>query len=90
MGKQYSRPPAAGDTVEHSQQLDTTWKPGPGQKWADAPHVVMEISRVQHARRVWYRPQGGSGPGFVADPIEMGEGGPIVREWLRQTGGEDS
>lgn len=63
-----------GDRFEHARQLDLTWTPGPGQRYADAPHAVCTVTRVAQGL-VWYG-------GFVADEADMVEGGPIVRRWL--------
>ena len=63
-----------GDRFEHARQLDLSWTPGPGQRYADAPPAVCAVTRVAQGR-VWYG-------GFVADEAEMREGGTIVRRWL--------
>jgi hypothetical protein len=41
----------------HARQLDTTWRPGPGQRYADGPKQVMEITRVATGT-AYYRPAG--------------------------------
>ena len=74
-----------GDRFEHARQLDTTWKPGPGQRYADAPHVIMEVSRVVRGVNpddsatwiVYYRPAGTTGAGFVTELATL-----PVRRWL--------
>lgn len=67
-----------GARFEHARQLDPTWRPGPGQKYADAPHVIMEITAVRRLA-VYYRPVGSTGAGFVGTVFEMGS---VVARWL--------
>jgi hypothetical protein len=58
---------------EHSRQITGSPKAG------TAKPVVMEITRTA-GRRVWYRPVGTKGTGFVADVDKM-EG--LVKSWLQ-------
>lgn len=37
--------PVVGMLYEHATRLDPGWKPGPGQKYADAPREVMRVTR---------------------------------------------
>jgi hypothetical protein len=53
-------------TFTHDRHLDTDWKPGPGQKYTDAPKRVYEVSRVTRTG-VYYRLPGSSRPGWVMD-----------------------
>lgn len=50
-------PLARGFTFTHERMLDTTWRPGPGQKYADAPKVTMVVSRVTRDL-VYFKPAG--------------------------------
>lgn len=45
--------PKRGLQFTHHTFLDTDWKPGPGQRYVDAPHVRMVITRVS-STTVWY------------------------------------
>lgn len=42
-----------GETFVHDRLLDTDWKPGPGEKYADAPKALMVITRTT-SDQVWY------------------------------------
>lgn len=70
-----------GMRFEHARQFDTTWTPGPGQRYADAPKAIMEITRVATGT-AWYRPVGSTGHGFRSATAEMIEGGGVVGRWL--------
>ena len=37
---------ARGATFTHDRLLDTTWRPGPGQRYTDAPKARMRVFRV--------------------------------------------
>lgn len=56
--------PRRGDEFVHATFLDVTWKPGPGQKYADAPHARMVVTRVT-ATTVYYRLAGAQEFGAV-------------------------
>jgi hypothetical protein len=77
--------PRKGDRFRHARQLDTSWRPGPGQRYADAPHAVMVVTRVVRrgpAVRVWYGVDAGEGcarGAFVADLAGLDD---VVAEWL--------
>lgn len=43
----------AGMVFRHRRILDPAWKPGPGQRYADAPKAVCRVTRVV-AGTVWY------------------------------------
>ena len=73
-----------GMRFEHARQLRTDWSPGPGQRYADAPKVTMEITRVATGT-AWYRPVGTTGSGFTASVVDMVEGGGVVGRWLCAT-----
>lgn len=36
-----------GDTFTHPTMLDTSWKPGPGQKYADGPKAQCRVTRTR-------------------------------------------
>lgn len=60
---------ARGYLFTHPRMLDVSWQPGPGQKWADAPHAVCEVTRVAGGR-VWFR-YAGEGGRFVASLADV-------------------
>jgi hypothetical protein len=71
--------PKAGQRFRHARQLDVTWQPGPGQRYADAPKATMVVTRVA-AGRVWYgldepRPRGS----WVERSEDLHH---VVGEWL--------
>lgn len=66
-----------GDRFEHARQLDTTWRPGPGERYADAPHAVMVVTAVTR-RRVYYRCVDG-GPSWCSSPPAFEA---VVSRWL--------
>lgn len=68
-----------GDRFVHATQLDLNWKPGPGQKYADAPKRIMTVTYTR-GDSVWYGP--GEKGLFVASLHQMVEGGRIVGSWL--------
>ena len=70
--------PRVGDRFEHARQLNTAWKPGPGQKYADAPHAIMEVTRIA-SPIIYYRPLGSHGAAFYASRDEFNT---IVARWL--------
>lgn len=37
-----------GTIFRHGRMLDPNWKPGPGQKYADAPKAVCRVTGVRH------------------------------------------
>lgn len=37
----------------HARRLDTSWTPGPGERYADAPPAVCRVTAVRHGR-VYY------------------------------------
>ena len=42
-----------GDEFTHDRKLDLSWKPGPGQRYKDAPRARMRVTRVtQHT--IWF------------------------------------
>ena len=46
-GRAAVRPgPKPGDTFTHKHYLDPWWKPAEGERYSDAPHAVMEVTRV--------------------------------------------
>ena len=45
--------PKRGQRFTHDSFADPNWKPTDGQRWADAPKAVMEITRVT-SETVWY------------------------------------
>lgn len=66
-----ARVPNVGDRFEHARMLDTTWRPGPGQGYANAPKLIMKVTRVAMGT-VYYRPDdGGSIALFKATPTEL-------------------
>lgn len=67
-----------GARFVHARQLDVDWTPGPGQRYADAPHAVMEITHVARGQ-VWYRPVGADGTAFVVDADRLEA---VVGSWL--------
>lgn len=48
----------------HLRFLDTTWKPGPGQRYADAPKVQCRVTRMT-VTSVYYRHLDGKGGGCM-------------------------
>ena len=68
--------PKIGLTFTHARHLDTDWKPGPGQRYADAPHRVYRVSRVT-STSVYFTGLNGTGH-FSVDRDKWGEvyGGP--------------
>jgi hypothetical protein len=42
--------PKRGDLFRHATHLDLSWKPGPGEKWADAPHAVCQVTTVRNGQ----------------------------------------
>lgn len=40
------RAPQRGDEFTHLHMLDPWWQPGPGERYVDAPHARMVITRV--------------------------------------------
>ena len=54
-----------GDRFVHPHMLNLEWTPGPGQKLAkDAPHAVMEVTKVA-GRCVYFGYAGSGSGGFV-------------------------
>lgn len=41
-----------GARFTHHRLLDPSWRPGPGERYADAPHAEMVVTRVT-AYTVW-------------------------------------
>ena len=39
-----------GDRFEHARLLDTAWRPGPGERYADAPHAICRVTAVRSGR----------------------------------------
>jgi len=52
-----------GDEFTHDHKLDLSWKPGPGQKYADAPKARMQVTRVTN-NTIWFTYAGQTGPGW--------------------------
>ena len=42
-----------GARFVHARLLDPDWRPGPGERYADAPHAVCRVTAVR-AGRVYY------------------------------------
>lgn len=59
-----------GDAFIHDTRLDTTWRPGPGEKYADGPHEVMQVFRATRDR-VWFGPVGATRSDTVMDRAEF-------------------
>lgn len=70
-----------GMRFTHARQLDTSWRPGPGQKYTEGPKAQMEISSTR-GTVVYYRALGAKHGQFIANVEEMAEGGSIVGQWL--------
>jgi hypothetical protein len=49
---------ARGFRFTHDRMLDTGWTPGPGQRYADAPKVECEVTKVTPTT-VYYRADSG-------------------------------
>jgi hypothetical protein len=58
--------PKPGDRFRAAHILDPGWKPGPDQKYADAPKAVMAVTRVT-AHTVWYGYADAGKAGWRAD-----------------------
>lgn len=86
--------PRVGDQFTHRRQLDLDWKPGPGQKHADAPKARMQVTRVAQGT-VWFRNVSTTQPGVSCMSVEQwladyGTGaltGPVPGSHLPGTGG---
>jgi hypothetical protein len=73
----------AGDRFEHARQLDPDWRPGPGQRYADAPMRGMRVTRVTFDT-IYYRPDDDGTKGvFVAARGELHN---VVGRWLTEEG----
>ena len=57
--------PRLGLVFTHARYLDPDWTPGPGQRYGDAPHARMTVTRVTDFA-VYYRYAAGGGR-FVMD-----------------------
>ena len=62
--------PVRGWRFTHDRHLDTDWKPGPGQRYTDAPKRVCEVSRVTRYT-VWYRVAGSKAVSWTLDRDEF-------------------
>lgn len=51
---------AKGFQFTHSTMLDTSWRPGPGEKYSDVPHAVMVVTKVTRDT-VYFRPAAAEG-----------------------------
>ena len=49
-------------TFTHRHALDLDWKPGPGQKWKDAPKAQMRVAKMTDTT-VYYTYANDPGPG---------------------------
>ena len=51
-----------GTIFRHARLLDPDWTPGPGERYADAPHAVCRVTATRGGR-VYYRLGTEPGPG---------------------------
>lgn len=70
-----------GRRFRHKRQLDPAWRPGPGQRYADAPKRELVVSRITRSR-VWYKAP--ETPETVAGWVALRDDflADIVDEWL--------
>lgn len=58
--------PRPGDLFRHATFLDPYWKPGPGERYADAPRAVCQVTAVRKGQ-VFYTYADHPGRGFHVD-----------------------
>jgi hypothetical protein len=61
---------ARGATFTHDRMLDPTWRPAPGQRYADGPKARMVVTRVA-GPMVWYGYVGAGRAGWRMDRDEF-------------------
>lgn len=52
-----------GDQFTHDRKLDLDWKPGPGEKYKDAPKARMRVTRVTN-NTIWFTYASSEGTGW--------------------------
>lgn len=68
-----------GARFVHARQLDLDWRPGRGQRFIDAPHVIMRVTSVRRGG-IYYRPDDAGTKGLWW--VEIDRVDTVVGRWL--------